>query len=265
MRKICVINQKGGVGKTTTSVNLAAGLAREGKSVLLVDLDPQGNISTSLKCYPKKDIFDLLFNNATVQECTVELGKNLTVIPSKETLTKAETLLQKEEQKHHLLSKKLMSISGKYDYVIVDCPPSLGLLNQNAILFAQEAFIPVATDYLSYDALQKMNEAITDINSFYDHFCKVSRIIPTMFDKRNKLAKEILNKMNSDFYGLVAEPIRICSKIKESPKYGKSVFKHAPYSRGSQDYKTLVRHVLYDEPSSFSSSSESELEVVKAA
>lgn len=258
MRKICVINQKGGVGKTTTSVNLAAGLSREGRSVLLIDLDPQGNISTSLKCYPKKDVFDLLFNNAEIEECTVEMGKNLTIIPSKETLTKAETLLQQEEQKHHFLSRKLAKAKGKYDYIIVDCPPSLGLLNQNAILFADEAFIPVATDFLSFDALRKMSEAINDINAYYDHFCKVSKIIPTMFDKRNKLAKEILNQMNSEHYGLVSDPIRTCSKIRESPKMGKSVFKHAPSSRGAKDYATLVRHVMYDEPADAYSTPERE-------
>lgn len=263
MRKICVINQKGGVGKTTTSVNLAAGLAREGRNVLLVDLDPQGNISTSLDCHPKKDIFDLLFNNAQLEECTVQMGKNLSIIPSKETLTKAETLLQKEDKKYHLLRLKLQAAKGKYDYVIVDCPPSLGLLNQNAILFAEEAFIPVATDYLSYDALQKMSEAINDINAFYDHFCRVSKIVPTMFDGRNKLAKEMLNKMNSEYYGLVAEPIRTCSKIRESPKMKKSVYKHAPRSRGAQDYSRLVRHVMYDEPSDLMTSPEEEAKSVK--
>jgi chromosome partitioning protein len=249
LRKICVINQKGGVGKTTTAVNLAAGLSRENRSVLLIDLDPQGNVGTSLKTEIKKDVFDLLFNNADPFECIVKMGKNLDVIPSKETLTKAETLLQKMEDKHVLLRQILQKVEGKYDYIILDCPPSLGTLNQNAILYSDEAFIPVATDFLGYDALKKMIEAINDINSFYDHFCKVSKIIPTMFDKRNKLAKEVLNQMNSEHYGLVADPIRTCSKVRESPRSGKSVFRHAPKSRGAEDYSTLVRHVIYDEPS----------------
>ena len=164
MRTICVINQKGGVGKTTTAVNLGAGLAREGRKVLLIDLDPQGNVSTSLDCFPKKDMFDLLFNNADLDECIVNLGKNFDIIPSKETLTKAETLLHNVENKHFVLKRKLQPAMVKYDYIIVDCPPSLNVLNQNAILFSNEAFIPVATDFLSYDALNKMIEAINDIN-----------------------------------------------------------------------------------------------------
>ena len=247
MRTICVINQKGGVGKTTTAVNLGAGLAREGRKVLLMDLDPQGNVSTSLDCFPKKDMFDLLFNNASIDECIVNMGKNFDIIPSKETLTKADALLQNIEHKHFVLKNKMKPAIEKYDYIIVDCPPSLNLLNQNAILFSEEAFIPVATDFLSYDALNKMIEAINDINMYYDHMCDVTKIIPTMFDKRNKLAKDVLSKINSDHYGLVAEPIRVCSKIRESPKYKKSVFSHAKSSRGAKDYSTLVRHVIYEE------------------
>jgi len=251
LRKICVINQKGGVGKTTTAVNLAAGLARENRRVLLIDIDPQGNVYTSLKAEKKKDIYDFLFNNAKADECITNLGKNLFLMMSSETLTKAEVHLQTKENKHLHLSEKLKEVEGKFDYVILDCPPSLGIMNQNAILYSEEAFIPVSTDYLSYDALKKMIEAINDINSFYDHFCRVSKIIPTMFDKRNKLAKDILNLINSDHYGVVADPIRTCSKVKESPQKGKSVFGHAPKSRGAADYGNLVRYVIYDEPVDF--------------
>ena len=252
MRKICIINQKGGVGKTTTAINLASGLSREQRKILLVDLDPQGNVSTSLHNEIKKDVFDLLFNNAKPAECITRLGNNLDIIPSKETLTKAETLLQKMPNKQHLLSQKLKEIESDYDYIIIDCPPSLNVLNQNAILFSNEAFIPVMTDYLSFDALNKMIEAIEEINSFYDHSCSVTKIIPTMFDKRNKLAKEILNTINSDHYGLVADPIRVCSKVREAPQKGKSIFRHAPKSRGALDYTTLVRHVIYDEQETLS-------------
>jgi chromosome partitioning protein len=246
MRKICVINHKGGVGKTTTAISIAAGLSRENRRVLIVDLDPQGNVHTSLKFHPKKDMFDLLFNNAEIKECIVSMGKNLDIIPSRETLTKAETLIQSKENKEHLLKQKLKNLSG-YDYVIVDCPPSLGILNQNAILYADEVFIPVSTEYLAFDALKKIREAIDDINEFYLHDCRVTKIIPTMFDKRNKLSKDILSEMNNTNYGIVSDPIRVCSKLKAAPKSGQSIYKFAASSRGAKDYARLVRHVIYDE------------------
>ena len=246
MRKICVINHKGGVGKTTTAISIAAGLSRENRRVLIVDLDPQGNIHTSLSFHPKKDMFDLLFNNAEVKECIVGMGKNLDIIPSRETLTKAESLIQEKENKEYLLKQKLKTISG-YDYVIVDCPPSLGILNQNAILYADEAFIPVSTDYLGFDALHKIREAIDTINEHFMHNCTITKIIPTMFDKRNKLSKDILAQINNSGYGLVSDPIRVCSKVKAAPKSGQSIFKFAKSSRGAQDYARLVRHIMYDE------------------
>lgn len=249
MRKICVINHKGGVGKTTTAISIAAGLSRENRKVLIVDLDPQGNVHTSLKFHPKKDMFDLLFNNAEVKECIVSMGKNLDIIPSRETLTKAESLIQKKENKEYLLKEKLKKVSG-YDYIIVDCPPSLGVLNQNAILYAEEAFIPVSTDYLAADALNKIKEAINDINEYFMHDCKVTKIIPTMYDRRTKLAKEILAEINNGNYGVVSDPIRVCSKLKAAPKAGQSIYKFAPSSRGAKDYARLVRHIIYDEKTS---------------
>jgi chromosome partitioning protein len=264
VRKICIINHKGGVGKTTACVNIAAGLSREGRKVLIVDFDPQGNVHTSLHFNAKKDIFDLLFNNAEIKECIVPLGKNLDIIPSKETLTKAETLLHKTPKKEFILKQKLKEIEGKYDYVLVDCQPSLGLLNQNAVLYADEAFIPVSTDYLGYDALKKTIEAINDINAFFEHTCQITKIIPTMYDKRNKLAKEMLNLINSNHYGIVADPVRICSKTRESPKLGMSIFKYAIRSRGAEDYGRLVRHITYEEPESVKQTIENRAEKITA-
>src|SRR3989344_662812 len=125
MRRICIINQKGGVGKTTTAVNLGFGLALEGKKVLIVDLDAQGNISTCLPAESKKDLFDLLIENADVQECISVVRENLHVIKSKETLAKAELILVGEQSRESVLKRKLTNVKG-YDYVLLDCPPSLG-------------------------------------------------------------------------------------------------------------------------------------------
>lgn len=257
MRKICVINQKGGVGKTTTTINIAAGLSRNDKKVLVIDFDAQGNIATSLNIKNDKDIYSILTENADISQCTKNLGKNLDIISSKESLTKTEVLIAKLPKKETILKTKLKDLIG-YDYVLIDCPPSLGLLNQNALLYAQEAFIPVSTDFLGYDALLKMDSVIKDINLHFKHNMKITKVIPTLFDKRNKTCRHFLDKITSQFYEIVSNPIRINSKIKEAPAYGKSIFSYAKGSRGAKDYMELVNIILNEEKQVLSAYSKSE-------
>jgi len=248
MRKICVINQKGGVGKTTTTVNLAFGLAKKGKKVLIVDLDAQGNISDCLPISSNKDIYNLLIGDASIEECTYNVCENLDVIPSCETLTKAEFILVGETNREKILRQKLSKVSG-YDYVFIDCPPSLGLLNQNALLYADEAIIPASVDVLGFDALKKMESAMNKINEVFHHSIELAVVVPTMFDSRVKSCKEILKLMNKEYFNQIAEPIRTNSKIKESPSKKKSIFEYAKSSNGSKDYAKLVERVASEEES----------------
>lgn len=259
VRKICVINQKGGVGKTTTAINLAAGLSRNEKKVLVIDFDAQGNVASSLNIENEKDIYHIMSENADPMQCIKNLGKNLDVIPSKETLAKVEVMLAKMPDKEYVLRKKLGNLKG-YDYVIIDCPPSLSLLNQNALLYAQEAFIPVSTDYLGFDALIKMTKAIETLNKHFKHNIKITKVIPTLFDKRNKSCKAYLDKINNQFYEIASAPIRINSKLKEAPAYGKSIFSYAKNSRGAEDYGELVKSVLHEEERVLSSYKRTEME-----
>ncbi len=246
MRKICVINQKGGVGKTTTTINLGAGLTRKGKKVLIIDLDAQGNIASSLEIESYKNMYDFLFENAELKECICRVAKNLDVLHSTETLTKAEHFLAQEEDKEFLLKRKLEEVEG-YDYVLVDCPPSLGWINQNALLFADEAIIPVPTDYLGLEALRKMTVAIHSLNHYFDHNIKITKVVPTLYDRRNKLCPEMLKQMQNEYYEVMADPIHMNSKIRECPLAKKSIFSHAKSSRGAEDYMKLVNSVMRDE------------------
>jgi len=243
MRTICIMNHKGGVGKTTTAINLAAGLSRKERKVILVDLDPQGNVDTSLRIKAENNIYDAMTGKIMLNSCISNVATNFDVISSTESLTKAEYYLYKQEESKFLLKKILGTIQG-YDYMIIDCPPSLGILNQNALAACKEVFIPTSTDFLGIDALRKMKEIVRDINDAYKCNCKITKVIPTMYDTRNKICKQTLAEIKNEFESLVSTPIRINSKVKEAPKYAKSIFSYAKSSPGAQDYGKLAEEVL---------------------
>jgi len=242
MRTICIMNHKGGVGKTTTAINLAAGLSRLDKKVLLIDLDPQGNIDLSLKVNAEHDLYDAMTGKIMLNSCIVNLAKNLDIISSKETLAKAEYYLYRQEESKMLLKQLLSQLHG-YDYILIDCPPSLGILNQNALAFCKEVFVPTSTDFLGFDALKKMKEIVSEVNDAYGNNAQITKIIPTMLDKRNKICKQTLKEIQESFGNKTSQPIRMNSKIKEAPKHGKSIFKYAKSSPGAKDYWQLVEEV----------------------
>ncbi|MBU0979894.1 MAG: ParA family protein [Nanoarchaeota archaeon] len=247
MRKICIINQKGGVGKTTTTVNLAAGLSRNDRKVLVLDLDAQGNIASCLPVTSQKDIFNFLLENADIGECITPMGRNLDIVRSNERIAKAEYYLSKEKFKEGVLRKRMQDIKG-YDYVLIDCPPSLGLLNQNAMLYATEAIIPTTTEPLGIEAARKMVEILKQINDVFEHNISISKVVPTFFDRRNKICKTIYNEIQNEFYELTSDPIRINSKLKEAPLKKLSIYKYDKNGNGSKDYMSLVKSVMRDEP-----------------
>jgi chromosome partitioning protein len=248
LRKISIINQKGGVGKTTVTLNIAAGLARAGKRVLIVDCDPQGNIET---CLPINDdtstLCDLIMEQAELSDCIAKVAVNLDVITSG-PLHKAELYLAECENREYVVSRVLDDIEG-YDYVLLDCPPSMGLLTQNVLLYAEEAYVPVSTDILGVDALQKVAKSIESLNERFGHSLLITKVIPTMYDQRNRICVECLKQVQNEFYEIVSKPIRVNAKLKECAKVKRSIFSYDNSSRGAEDFRELVKQVLYDEGS----------------
>ncbi|MBN1645451.1 ParA family protein [Candidatus Woesearchaeota archaeon] len=243
LRKIAIINQKGGVGKTTTTINLAAGLAKRDFKVLILDLDPQGNISTSLCVKSEKNMYHILVDDVNPKECIVNVQENIDVITSDQSLEKAEMILAGETSRETVL-RRVMDGVNNYDFVILDCPPSLGLLNQNALLYAREAFIPASTDFLGINALKKMQIAIEALNDIFNHKIFISAVIPTMYDRRNKTCIEHYNELQRGYSDVLTNPIRVNSKLKEAPSQGKSIFDYANSSRGAKDYEKLVEIII---------------------
>jgi chromosome partitioning protein len=242
MRKVAIINLKGGVGKTTSTINIAFALASKEKRVLLIDLDPQANLSLSLFAAGKKTAYDLLINEAHVSECIIKYNENVDIIPSKD-LDKAELAMAGLPNRENILKKALEPVFN-YDFVFIDCPPSNSLLNYNALLYASEAFVPVSTDYLGISGLRKVIEMVESVRKAFGHPLNITGVIPTMFDQRSRACKESLAEIKKGFNGEVLSEVRVNSTLKEVPKKGVSIFEYDRKSRGAKDYMKIADEIL---------------------
>ncbi len=243
-RRIAILNQKGGTGKTTTAVNLAAGVAERGHKVLLIDSDAQGNVGVSLGVHGEKSLYHVLVDGCDPTEASVPVRAHLDVITSDATLAAAEIWLarQNPEQRSRVLTKRLnlMQVSRRYDYVVVDCGPSLNLLNQNALSYADEVVIPVTCDYLALVGVKQVLRTIKDVERHLHHTVRVSAVLPTFFDGRTRLAREVLETLQGHFKTKCLEPIRSNTRLAEAPSHRKSIFEYAPQSHGASDYNRVV-------------------------
>jgi chromosome partitioning protein len=249
-RRIAILNQKGGTGKTTTAVNLAAGLAERGHEVLLLDTDAQGNVGASLGIRGEKTLYHVIVDGADPVEVSVPVRKQLDVITSDATLAAAEIWLARQdpEARAQVLMRRLnlMKVTRHYAYVILDCGPSLNLLNQNALTYADEVIIPVTCDYLALVGVKQVMRTIKDVERHLHHAVRVSAVLPTFYDGRTRLAREAYTTLRGHFRDKCLEPVRQNTRLAEAPANRKTIFEYAPESHGASDYKRVVEWVCRD-------------------
>lgn len=238
-RRIAVINHKGGTGKTTTAVHLAAGLADAGQRVLLVDFDPQGNVAVWFGLYHDRTVADLLLGRAEVRDVVVPVRPNLDCILSNESLGRAQESLFGRMANDEVLRSKLAPLTG-YDFCIVDCAPSLNLLTQNALLYAEEVIIPISMEYLALVGVRQLVQSILRVRKGKRHDIEISAVVPTFFTRRNKKSLEIIRSLKGHFGETLAEPIHLNVKLSEAPSHCQTIFEYAPSSHGARDYRKLV-------------------------
>lgn len=249
MRIIAFMNQKGGVGKTTTAVNLGACLAELGRKVLLIDMDPQANSSIHLGIDIYKtgeSIYSVLIGGCPLGEAVIPTGrKNFEIIPSNIDLSGAEVELASAVGRETILRDALMEHvqeGGLYEYVLIDCPPSLGLLSLNALTTASEVFIPVQTQFFALQGMGKLLEVINLVKRRLNPSLELTGVILTMYDKRTTLAHEVVEDVRKFFKEKVfASMIRRNVSIAEAPGHGKSIIEYKPKSAGARDYMSLAR------------------------
>lgn len=246
MRKICVINQKGGIGKTTTALNIAAGISRFEKKVLLIDLDPQSNIELSITLTSEKTAYHFLFEDKPLAECINNLGKNLDMVKGDKDIVYTDQDILNNKQGEIRIKNRFATIKD-YDYVIFDCGPSMSAINRCALLYVDEVIVPTSSDYLGYESLKKMMNTLQEFSQRNSHKLIVSKIVPTLYDQRNNICKDTLKKLQNEYYQVVSNPINLNSKLKEAPMHKMSIFKYAPSSPGAKDYLALVQDIISDE------------------
>ena len=244
MRKLSIINYKGGTGKTSTVVNMGHALALRGKKVLIIDTDPQGSSGYHLGIQsPEKTLYDMLINNEPLKNCIISARMNLDIICGNERLFPAEIHLAKLPKREFILSERLALLEG-YDFVLLDCAPSMSLLNQNGFLYTQEVMVPVSMEYLSLVGVKQLLKNIKLLNKLFTRMITVSKVIPTFFDIRNKKSRDIIDSLKRVFPGLLSSPIRCSVALSEAPGYRKTIFEYAPQSKGAEDYLRLADEVM---------------------
>ncbi len=249
-RTIAIANQKGGVGKTTTAINLSACLAQKKKRVLLIDMDPQGNASGGFDLGDAsidKTIYDVMLGEATLEDATIaNVRPKLSVVPSDVNLAAAEIQLSDKEEKNHILREEVEKIKNRYDYIIIDCPPSLNVLTVNAMCAADTVLVPLQCEYYALEGLAQLMQTVQLIQERENDRLRIEGIVFTMYDGRTNLATEVVQNVteNTDkkiYKCIIPRNVRLA----EAPSYGMPITEYDPKSAGAQAYEKLASKVIH--------------------
>lgn len=246
---ISVANQKGGVGKTTTTVNLGACLASLGKKVLLVDMDAQGNATSGVgirKPDVTKDIYDVLVNELPIDEATlITEHENLSIVPATLQLAGAEIELTSMMARESRLKGSLAEVSSQYDYILIDCPPSLGHLTINSFTASDSILIPVQCEYYALEGLSQLLNTVRLVQKHFNPELEIEGVLLTMYDARTNLGNEVVEEVRKYFREKVYETIIPRNiRLSEAPSHGKPIINYDPRSRGAEVYQALAKEVV---------------------
>jgi len=261
-RIISFLNQKGGVGKTTTTVNIAAALADKGKKVLVIDLDPQTHLGLHFGVEETAtSVYDLLMDESvSLAQTMVKARKGIDIVTSEVDLAAAESELATHTERHDLLCSKLQPVVNKYDFIMIDCPPSLGLLTINALAASRELIVPMQAHFLALQGISRLFETVLMLVRGMNPNLRVTGVVLCMHEAHTNLAKEVVSDLKDFFEAsrdqdvpwrnciLLDPPIRRNVKLAEAPSFGQTIFDYEPKCAGANDYRKLVESVLEANP-----------------
>jgi len=246
---IALFNQKGGVGKTTTCANLCAGLALHNKKVLCVDFDPQSNLSSGLgidRRNLEKTVYDVLLGEAKAEECIIPCSiENLYILPASIDLAGAEIEISNVEKRETVLKRALAKVVEEYDYIIIDCPPSLGLLTINALSAADGVIVPMQCEYFALEGLSQLTVTISQIKKMYNSALELTGVVITMFDGRLNLTLQVLEELKKHFPDKIFKtPVPRNVRLSEAPSFGMPAMYFDKHSKGANAYIDIAKELI---------------------